>query len=531
MSGSKRMLVAVLSLVALAIVSVAALVGLEINQVKAIFAANEELKEEGYYLSPFEFELLSVSYYLDTGQYLAGISRLNEIHHVMTSREGLVKIPAFTSPDEKLDFYRNLQNPETGAFYPNGSDPVVAYIGVTANMINLIETLSLEAGEPFSLEYPLAFLDEIGTPDRLTAMLDDVSRVGWIGRKIKPAFVSAIELQDLIEQDERLGIYGFSDEWKHAFYQWFYDNQNPKTGLWGPRDRSTGEMIGGGDIGDSGKIIKMFVDSDGNNIHPDMPLRYTDRIFASAIAGLSRPMPDTPDGQHRWIIDQDRGFRFLTRYVWSDATETEKETVGELLGHFATTRFARYYLPQEGAFSLYPDADHADLDGTSEAAGMLDYAGELSAERQAALWGSPTKTIRRLEPMVVEAFDNEALAPIAASADIVSVRFYAEEPSGNFTATPLAILYPRPPVVRDTVDLVRRMREWLDATPQVMGNWGRRDAIVERLAATPISPTALVLGAGDIDVVDGLLQEHGMLVAIGFDALQVPRALMVYEKD
>ncbi|MAM08856.1 MAG: hypothetical protein CML23_00020 [Rhizobiaceae bacterium] len=515
----------------MSIVLAAALVGFEINRVKAVFAANAELKEEGYYLSPFEFELLSVSYYLDTGQYLEGVSRLNEIHHVMTTRDGLVMIPSFADPAEKLDFYRSLQNPETGAFYPNSSDPVVAYIGVTANMINLIEALSLEAGEPFSLEYPLRFLDEINTPDRLRAMLDDVSRVGWIGRKIKPTFVSAIELQDLIEQDERLGIYGFSDEWKHAFYRWFYDNQNPDTGLWGPRDRSTGEMIDGGDIGDSGKIIKMFVDADGNNIHPDMPLRYTDRIFASAIAGLSRPMPDTPDGQHRWIIDQDRGFRFLTKYVWKNATETEKETVRALLEQFVTTRFALYYLPQEGAFSLYPDADHADLDGTSEAAGMLDYTGELSAERQAALWGTPAETIRDLEPMVVEALDDEALAPITASEGIVSVRFYAAEPSGNFTETPLTILYPRLPVVRDTVDLIRSMRQWLDTTSQQMGNWGRREAIVERLAATPVSPTAPVLAASDIAVADSLLQEHARLVAIGFDTLQIPRVRIVYEKN
>lgn len=531
MSGSKRVLVVVLSLVALAIVSIAILVGFEINRIKAIFAANAELKEEGYYLSPFEFELLSVSYYLNNGHYLEGISRLNEIHHVMTTRDGLVKIPSFADPAEKLDFYRSLQNPETGAFYPNSSDPVVNYIGVTANMINLIETLSLEAGEPFSLKYPLRFLDEIDTPDRLTAMLDDVSRVGWIGRKIKPAFVSAIELQDLIYQDERLGIYGFSDELKHAFYRWFYDNQNPDTGLWGPRDRSTGEMIDGGDIGDSGKIIKMFVDADGNNIHPDMPLRYTDRIFASTIAGLSRPMPDTADGLHRWILDQDRGFRFLTRYVWNNATETEKETVRALLEQFVTTRFELYYLPQEGAFSLYPDADHADLDGTSEAAGMLDYAGELSAQRQAALWGSPARTIRDLEPMAVDAFDDEALAPIAASTGIVSVRFYAAEPSGNFTETPLAILYPRPPVVRDSVDLIRRMRGWLDTTSQEMGNWGRREAIVGRLAATPVNPTAPVLTASDVAIVDALLQEHGMLVAIGFDTLQVPRVQIVYEKN
>lgn len=504
--------------------------GSQMLKVREIFAANETLKEEGYYLAPFEFEMLSISYYLDTGAYRKGLTALNRVHTEMTDRGGLVKVPVFETPDEELAFYRRLQNPLTGAFYPNDTDPPVAFIGVTANMINLIERLSLEADRPFSLLYPLNFLESIATPETLEAMLDDVSRVGWVGRLIKPAFVSAIELQDLIEQDERLGFYGFSEDWKHAFYQWFYDNQDPETGLWGPRDRYTGAMLGGGDIGDSGKIIKMFVDTNGNNIHADMPLRYTDRIFASAISRLSTPIPEAPDRLHRWILDQDRGFRFLTKYVWKNATPAQKDTVADLLEHFVTTRFSLYYLPKDGAFSLYPHAEHPDLDGTSEAAGMLDYTGALSPSRQAALWGSPETTITRLERRTVAALDVEALAPIADRPDIISLRVYAEEPTANFTADVMAIYYPRQPLVRDTVELVQHLRHWLEKTEQTMGNWGTRDGIMERLSAIDIPLSTPTYGPGNFAALNATLEENRQLVAIGFDTLQVPRYLATFEK-
>ena len=64
-----------------------------------------------------------------------------------------------------------------------------------------------------------------------------------------------------------------------------------------------------------------------------------------------------------------------------------------------------------------------------------------------------------------------------------------------------------------------------------MGNRGRREAIVGRLAATLVNPTAPVLAASDVAIVDALLSEHIFLVAIGFDTLQVPRVQIVYEKN
>jgi hypothetical protein len=229
-------------IVALATVLViGTLVARQFWKVEEIFEANEALKSEGYYLSEFEFEMLSVSYYLDKGRYLDGLRRLDQMHRKFTTRDGLVKVPDFADDEERLEFYLDRQNPETGAFYPNDTDPVLAYVGVTANMINLIDILSRQAGKPFRLKYPLRFLERIDTPEEMTATLDDAGLVGFVGTKLKPLFVSSIELSDLLEQCERLSIYPFPAEARTAFLQWFYDNQDPETGLWGPRDRASGE--------------------------------------------------------------------------------------------------------------------------------------------------------------------------------------------------------------------------------------------------------------------------------------------------
>ncbi len=63
---------------------------------------------------------------------------------------------------------------------------------------------------------------------------------------------------------------------------------------------------------------------------------------------------------------------------------------------FMKIRFENYYIENEGAFSLYPHADHADLDGTGEAIGMYKYLGVLSSEKQRILWGDPEENITDL---------------------------------------------------------------------------------------------------------------------------------------
>ncbi len=153
-------------------------------------------------------------------------------------------------------------------------------------MIHYIEDLSKTAEEPFRLKYPLRFLDEINTPEKLINLLDDLSKVGWIGARFKTPYVSIGELWSLAEDAERLNIYSFSPQWKRAYIQWCYDNQDEETGLWGSRLRRTGKLLDGGSLTDSEKIISKFIDSNGNEIYPDFPLKHRDKIFSTALGKI-----------------------------------------------------------------------------------------------------------------------------------------------------------------------------------------------------------------------------------------------------
>lgn len=529
MSTRKKIGYAIASVAALAIVAIGLIVASTTSKISGIFKANESLKSEGYYLSEFEFQMLGIAYHLDHGSYRLALSRLDAMHRKMTTGEGLVKIPQFANADEKLDFYLNLQNPRTGAFYSVEGDPLVSCFGVTANMINFIEELARDAARPFRLKYPLKFLDEIDTPAELERMMDDAGSVGWIGARFKAPYVSLIELHDLMEQDERLHVYGFRDDVKLAFHRWFYDHQDPETGLWGPLDRASGKVLDGGDVGDSGKVIKMFVDNDGNDILPQFPLRYVDRIFASSLDQLAEPIPTRLDDLHRWILTKDRGFRFLTRYLWRKVPAAEKERARALMQDFVRVRFEHYFVRTDGAFSLYPGAAHADLDGTGEAVGMYDYVGALSPTKQARLWGGPAETIADLGMRKVAKIGPAEIAAIADRTEVNSMRFYRTEPGSDFLHHAVGVLYPRETHAPDLVDLLPRIAAWLDVTAQTMGNWITRDSIAEELAAVQVDG-APVLGSDAAVTLDAMLKEEARLVVIGFDALQVPRYRLVLEK-
>lgn len=531
MSRNKKIAVSVFSaIIAVVLISGAAATYQTMNKIEEVFKLNAQLKKEGYYLSEFEFEMSGAAYYLDHGKYLKGLSRLNEIHERMKTKVGLIKIPEFASPDEKLEFYLNLQNPKTGAFYTNDSDHLFTHIGVTANMIEFIEDLSKKANKPFRLKYPLRFLDQINTPEKLTPFLDEVSRVGWVGALFKPPFICITEVKALIAQGDRLGVYSFTPELKHAHLQWFYDNQDEETGLWGPRDRESGEILDGGDVGDSGKVIKMFVDSRGNDIHSDFPLRHVDKMFASSLERLAAPMPDDLHELHEWIITKERGFRFLTRYLWQRASPEDRAAARELIAAFIGIRFEKYYVTKEGAFSLYPDTGHADLDGTGEAVGMYSNIGALSREKQERLWGDPADTIVDLGRHRVSEIRASDIDLISKQADINSVRLFEADPAGEFLKNVEGVFYPRDTRVLDLADLLPRLEEWLATTEQSMGNWVTKDNIQNRLFTgvnvrpVPVFEEDLLTNANQI------LRSNSSLVLIGFDVLQVPKYRIVFER-
>ena len=65
-------------------------------QVKELFKMNKELQEESYHMAEFEFKMLGIAYYIDRGQYSTALSRLNQLHKQLRTKEGLIKMPEFT---------------------------------------------------------------------------------------------------------------------------------------------------------------------------------------------------------------------------------------------------------------------------------------------------------------------------------------------------------------------------------------------------------------------------------------------------
>lgn len=497
------------------------------TQIREIFKLNEELKSEGYFMAEFEFKMLGLAYYLDKGQYATAYSRLNQIHRQLKSREGLIKAPEFSGKKEKLEFYLSLQNPQTGAFMDD-SYPLFTYIGVTLNVVSYIERLSQEAGEPFRLKYPLKFLDEINTPEKLT-FLDNLSTVGWIGAKFRTPYVEAAELAESIYGDmARFNLYTFSPEWKQALLKWFYENQDSKTGFWGPKLRSSGQLLNSGDLVATEKIIKLFVDNKGNNLHPDFPLRYKDEMFATTLQKLSEPMPEDLDERHDWTLVRDRGTRVLTRFLWNSASPENKNRARKLMENILRSKFEKFYIKREGGFSLYPGAEHADLDGTGEALGYLDIVGALSSEKQKLLWGPPDKNIINLGVRKVSELTENDLALIGNFQGVNSIRLYRTDPgSGNYMSKVICVNYPKETPVLDIMDLLPKVIRWVNTTSQNMGNWvTKEDILQEELAGVKIQPVPVSKGDVPLKLANEVLQNNRELIVIGFDVLQVPKYKM-----
>lgn len=495
-----------------------------------IFKLNELRKSQGYYLSEFEWTMLAAAHYLDTGQYLRSLSLLEQTRASFANPEMLTRLPQNASPDEQLQFYTSLQSPTTGAFLRDDSLPLFTRIGPTANMLALLEDLCAKTGRPVSLNHRLTFLDEIAAPDALVAFLEETTRVGWVGARFKPPFVCTAELWELTVVCERLGLYTFTPEWKKAYLDWFYAAQDPATGLWGARSRSDGHLLHGGSLTESERVIKMFLTREGAQRYPEYPLRHADRIIASALGKLATPMPEDLDEQHEWLLARDHGTRFLTRYLWPHASQKSKDAARQLMEAFMQVRFARYFVPAEGAFSLYPDAPTADLDGTGEALGMYGYLGILESSNQQRIWGAYTRIVENLGEQTVAVVPKDALATLGEHPGVHSVRLYAAPPDGHYLTGVEVVYYPEPPTVLDAADVLRQISHWLAITPQRMGNWVTREHLVETLKGIDTTPLATICDDPETAaaVAQGLLNRQGRLTLVGFDLLQVPRVALHY---
>lgn len=508
--------------------------GHSFSLIPELFKLNKECQEEGYYMAEFEFKMLGFAYNLDKGHYLKAGSGIRALHKQLKTREGLIKVPIFTDKKQEMDFYLNLQNPRTGAFMDD-SNPYCTYDGPTGNVLLHLESLAKDTGQPLRLRYPLKYLDEINTPARLKTFLDDVAYVGWIASKLpQTSFHFARDLLHYCEEGgilERNNLYRFSPQWKEALLEWFHENQDPETGFWGPRSLRSKKLLKL-DLNNTASIVKAFAHRGGEDTHSSFPLRHKREMFATTLQVMSEPVPadDELDEWHEWSLKMGKGTALLARRLWDGASREHRDEAERLIGSYVRLVFEKYYIPNEGAFSYYPGSQHATLDGTSGGIGCFEKVGAFSVKKQRDLWGGPEDTCNDLGSFNVGLLTEKDFDPIKDCKNINSWRFYPADPATvNYTANATSVFYPGATSVLDVMDLIPKVRRWINGTSQSMGNWNSREEILGRLANTGIEPVPVSRVDIPLEDLNVVLGENKALTVIGFDVLQVPRCRITFK--
>jgi hypothetical protein len=504
------------------------------TQMKELFGMNKELQEDGYYMAEFEFKMLGLAYYLDKGHYYTALSRINQLHHQLKTKQGLIKMPEFKNKLEEMQFYLNLQNPETGAFMDE-SYPFCTYTGPTGNVLAHLDALATELGQPLKLKFPLKFLDEINTPEKLKAYLDDVSTVGWIASKFpQTTFHNARDVLSLYHEEntvDKFKLYNVSPDVKKALLQWFYDNQDPETGLWGPKSKS-GKLMKK-DVMNSTTIMKVFVNEDGKNIYESFPLRYKDKLAKSIMEELNEPVPedDEFDEWHEWNLKTSKSIKILLNYLWNDISKENRDKTRDFIEHYITLKFEKFYIPEEGAFCYYPHGEHATIDGTGGFS-IFERIGALSAEKQKILWGAPKETIIDLGVHKISDLKKSDLDLIAKSESVNSLRIYKTDPDyDNFASGVFAVYYPKKPAVLDIMDITPKVKHWLNTTSLTMGNWTSKEDLIKELEPFQFDKVSVFENEIPIESAGEILKNNSKLVVVGFDVLHVPRYKISYELE
>ena len=400
------------------------------TQVKELFKLNKELQEEGYYMAEFEFRMLGFGYYLDKGRYRKSLGMLSDYHDKLKNREGLIKVPDFKNNQDEIDFFLNLQNPKTGAFIDETA-PFCVYYEVSKNIIDHIVSLTDSTTTPLKLKYPITFLDSINTPEKLTAHLDDISYVGWLASQFpQTSFHFARNILGATRSDntfEAFNLYRFTPEWKHTMLKWMYDFQDTTSGMWGPKNKRTNKLRKF-DLNNTASVLKNFRDKQGDDLHKEFPLKYQDKLFKSAIKELSEPFPDEDDLPeiHEWNLRQSKGIYMLLRYLWKDASEENKKKTERIILRNINIRFEKYYVQEDGAFSNYPNAKHASIDGQG---GIFFNIGAFSYKKQKKLWGDPAENAKDMGEVILNELKTSDLDSIVNIPGINSLRVYTDKPN------------------------------------------------------------------------------------------------------
>ena len=459
---------------------------------------------------------------------------MKEMERQLKTREGLIKVPKFASKSEEMDFYLNLQNPRTGAFMDD-SFPFCTYTGPTGNVLNHLDELSKDTGRPIKLKYPLKYLDEIATPEKLRAYLDDVATVGWIGLKFpQTSFHFTRCLLSLFHEDSVVvmhGLYKVSPEWDRALLRWFYDTQDPETGVWGPRSKD-GKLVKK-DTQNTSSILKAFVDGDGKDLYKDFPLRYKNELLRTIIEEIDPvPKDDALPEWHEWNLKTGKSIKTLFKFLGDGISEETKAKAKDLAELFIRVKFEKFYVAKEGGFSYYPGSEHATLDGMGGMTGLFNDIGCFSAERQIRLWGGLEKTCVYLGEHSVAEITEADFREKVKRTDVNSFRVYRAVPeSGKYLENVSGLFYPQKTSVLDVMELVPKMQAWVQGTSQGMGNWTSREDLVRSLAEMNMKPIPVLKESFPRKELNDTLRDRKKVVLLGFDILQRPICKIVYMQN
>lgn len=531
----KRKFIILLAILISVITSVFFIIFHTKSQVKDLFRLNKELQEENYYMADFEFKMLGISYLLDKGHYYNALKKLNDLHSQMETREGLVKMPEFRTKEEEMEFYLSLQNPKTGAFIDDAY-PLNAQHEPTENVLLHLDKLARETNQTIKLRYPLTYLDNFNTTEKLIPILEDWSTVGWLARRFpQTSFHNVRDISSLardrnnygeenVSMVEKYDLYDFSPEWKDTMLQWLYDYQDPGTGTWGPKSKD-GKLLKI-DLSNTGPILKNFVDENGNNIHTKFPLRYQNEL-ANTILGESYfahlPENDELDEWHEWSLNTPKSIRTITRYLWKDISQENKNKTRDLIEDYVKIKFEKFYIPTEGAFSYYPNSDRATLDGTGSMLNNLDDFGFFYAEKQKRLWGEIPNNLIDLGTHQTSNISEKDLIAATNDHKVNSFRIYAQTPGyDNLNLNVQAVFYHKETKILDVVDMIPKMKKWINTTNQTLGNWVSIEEVKKDLDEMRIEEVPVYKNI-PFDALNKNLKENKQIVIIGFDVLQIPR--------
>jgi hypothetical protein len=277
--------------------------------------------------------------------------------------------------------------------------------------------------------------------------------------------------------------------------------------------------------------MKVFVDDEGNNVNESLPLRYKDELAQSILIELAKPVPqdDELDEWHEWTLKTSKSIKALTRYLWNDISNSNKEKAKGFFEYYINIKFQKFFIPEEGSFSYYPHGEHATLDGTGDFFIFKDI-GALSGKKQAQLWGTAEENITDLGIQRTSGMEKADFSLITNNESVNSLRLYKTNPNyGDLTSGVYRIIYPKETQVLDIIDLTPRVKHWVNSTDQVMGNWVSKEDVIRELNSIVIDEVPIYKNDIPMEDINNLLMSNGKITVLGFDILQVPRYKIVYE--